>query len=348
MTVLAAALIGVLTAAGGWSFETDFAVRDDGGFPQTIDVERNTAYTHRHGRVREDGKYVILCSGNRHFVPSPPLADFTLEADGDFECHEPRGHVGFSVFFRYDRDSRTGHELSIRRRDADMKLHVELDGRELAVEPLPFGEGATPIGLKLAVAGRHGELTVFGRNYAFDLPTDDPLPARGSVGFDVLSHHGKKLAFARLALSSPETPAVVSERTYRFSLGAEQGANEPLAYDVTLRRYATGETDLSAVLSGSSLGRGERMDSGGSSVQYLGPWDRVTDPYVRIDTPDGEYRNLYNFPDLSFHGKDMRFERGERQLELAALHRIRDAHQEIACSRPAVPKRQRHSLRRLR
>lgn len=278
----------------GWEFETEFSVAGDGGFPQTVDVERNSMWTHRHGRVREDGKYAILCYGNKHFVPSPALGDFTLEAEGDFECHQPRGHVGFSVFFRYDREKRTGHELSIRRRDQDGRLHVELDGEDLAVEELPFCEGATPIGLRLEVKGREGKLRAFGRHYEFALPGGGGAPEKGMVGFDVLPHHGKKLALKRVKLSSPEEPEIKWERGYKFALGQEQGANEPLYYDVKLKRYATGETELEATLGGSSLGRGERGDSGGGSAQYLGPWDRVSDPYVRIDDAEGEeYRNFY-------------------------------------------------------
>ena len=277
-------LLLVSHALAGWRYDCDFSVRDEGGFPYSVDVERRSAYSHRHGRIREDGRYVVLLAGNRHYVPSPDLSDFTFRVSGRMELF--RTDVwDFSLFFR------NGCVLTIRRLK-DNRIAAFFDGREIASVESHGGASVEPFTLILEVVGSRGRI-VFG-----DLVADFEAPdGQGRVGLDLGDWEGNssiavKMVLDELSVESPETPEMEWERPYRITLPCDQGANEAPVYDVRLVRYKSGATEIELSLSGLSIGRGERMEIGSGASQYLGAWERMTDPYVRIDTPTGEYRNI--------------------------------------------------------
>ena len=126
-----AAAFGCLSAFGEYAFSEDFSVRDDVDEAYGIDIERNSHYSHGHGKVI-DGQYAILLNGNRHYLATPKLGDFTLDFVWNIQTTHAGGPgYGLVVFFRRDRASGRGHVLELFRERKDRTLSLVLDGREL-------------------------------------------------------------------------------------------------------------------------------------------------------------------------------------------------------------------------
>ena len=115
-------------AAYGYHFSADFSVVDASGAPYCIDVERNTRFSHGHAYI-DNGRYAIPVNANRHFLATPKLRDFRLEAD--FSQTEIRPHdTGLTVWFRDDRTGRNGHKIVVYW-DFYSKFFIYLDGKEI-------------------------------------------------------------------------------------------------------------------------------------------------------------------------------------------------------------------------
>jgi len=125
----ALSLAAFAACAVEYVFEEDFSVKDERNRAYGIDIEENTSYAHGHGRVA-DGKYEIVVQGNRHFLATPKLRDFSLELDYSIKPFRVQGEIGFLTYFRWDREARRGDVLSVHH-DDKWRLHVLLNGREV-------------------------------------------------------------------------------------------------------------------------------------------------------------------------------------------------------------------------
>ena len=278
-------LLGSLFAVAelpGYEYAEDFSVASPGGWSHAMDIERNSTLSHRHASVR-DGVYCIPVDGNRHFLATPPLGDFRLEADYTLVPFRKLYYtLGFVVFFRYDRRTRQGHRLEVCY-DRDYTLRVGIDGRTIFTradgKPRPLDAQR----LVLSVAGGHGHVETLGASVDFDVPADGP--ARGNVGFDLSTNQSIKLLLDRLSLVSPEDPKAVEFGRWSLALAGTQGSISPPRYEVCASRYETGEVRLDCTMSGTLLDHPRRDATGGSARGSM--LELLTTPYVRIVAADG-------------------------------------------------------------
>ena len=277
-------LAAFVACAGEYVFEEDFSVKDERNRAYGIDIEENTSYAHGHGRVA-DGKYEIVVQGNRHFLATPKLRDFSLELGYSIKPYKHDGEVGFMTYFRWDREARRGDVLSVFH-DKEWRLHVLLNGKEVFTrqdtEDVPL-EGRT---MRLSVKGARANLDLSGTKLSFDVG-DGPA---GYVGFDTMFSPSLLMTVSKVRLESDSAPEKTKVRDYAFVLDRAQAAQTPIRCDVSLSRYASGETELAYRFSGTVADFTNTVETGGSEWGRV--VERLTEPYLRIETPDGEYGNF--------------------------------------------------------
>ena len=285
---IAAAAASAL-AFGEYRFSADFSVVDAAGNPYGIDVERNTRFSHGHSYVTE-GRYAIPVNANRHFLATPKLRDFRLEAD--FSQTEIRPHdTGLTVWFRDDRTGRTGHKVVVYW-DFYSKFFVYLDGKEMYSrqdETIPDLEDSHFV---LDVKDGSGTVEAYGTKVDFALP---PGEAPGYIAFDTQFAAAYPTCYSRIEVVSPEEPAKTMLGQWHLPLAKSQGFWKGPVYDVTLERYESGEYMLSTKLSGTEMDRPvtNRIETGGREWEQM--FERMESPYVRILGPDGEEWRRFNF-----------------------------------------------------
>jgi len=294
LTALAEAFPGATepAPAGHYAYAADFTVHDARSRCQQIDIEENTSFSHGHGRVA-DGKYEILLNTSRHFLATPKLADFTLDFTASMRAHywrdaNIRDRLGLKIYFRWNRTEDCGDVLDWGL-DNDRVLRVFINGRQIfeRQEPMDAVVRTNDV-FRLDVKGAEGVLTFNGTDVRF------PLETAGVAGFVALdSHraHSEMMKLSKLSLTSEAAPAKTHLRDYTFVLSQEQGFQEPLRFDVTLSRYTTGETEMSYKLGGTVAELGPRLKTGGSEWGRI--LERLTDPYLRIETEKGVYREVF-------------------------------------------------------
>ncbi len=285
-----AALAFVLTAAtaGAYEYSEDFSLVDLRGGSYGVDIERNSVLSHEHGWV-ENGCYRIPVNGNRHFLAAPALGDFRLEADYSLVRFKRLDFtLGFSVFFRYDRETRRGSRLDIYY-DRFIKLHIAVDGKEVYARQDADPIKLDALNLVFEVCGRSARVQTLGADVSFDIPAG-PVD-RGAVGFDLTINEGVKMLISRLRLVSPENPAFETVGKWRFQLSKAQGFVAPAVYDVELKRYACGGAELECRLSGMLPDRPPRLETGGR--EWTTMLERMSDPYVKLTAADGTERSFF-------------------------------------------------------
>ena len=285
MPVAMAAVAAAAPAFGGsYVFESDFSVKDERNRAYCIDIEENTSYSHAHGRVA-DGRYEIVVKGNRHFLAAPKLRDFALELDYSIKPYRMAGAVGFLTYFRWDREARRGDVLDVHY-DDKWRLHVLVNGREVYSRQDAEGAPMSDRRMRLEVRGSRASLDLSGTKVGFDVGEG---PA-GHIGFDMTYSPSELMTISRVGLESDSAPEKAKLRDYSFVIGCVQGAQAPVRCDVSIGRYATGETEVECAFSGTVADYVNTVETGGSEWERL--VERLTEPYLRIETPDGEYRNL--------------------------------------------------------
>ena len=284
-----AALMALVVVANGWGAEfvldEDFSVKDEAGGSPSISIERTSALSHAHGAICEGG-YTILIDGNRHGLAMPPVTDFRLESDYSLYLYKMEFGLGYDIHFRRDPVKGGGHRLRVWWDEHEHKLHVFLD------EKLVHTGGKKPenlddLKLVLDVKGTKGVLETVGERVAFEIPGE---VTAGKIAFDMPYSGSNQITFKRVRLTSDTAPEVRHVKDWKFVLSDEKGMVEPPVYEVALDRYATGESLLTVSLDGMLMGRKPRLESGG--CEWTKILERITTPYVRIETAAGEFANL--------------------------------------------------------
>ena len=162
----------------------DFQVKDELNHSYGIDIENHSNYTHGHAQIFEQGKYQVTLDGNKHFLNTPPLKDFSMEMDFTLYTHNIQFGYGFQYYFRYDRKLAKGHVLKFYL-DSDHNLMILLDekviGKRVFIDFPPMEN----MKVKLSVEGDTLQTELFGRTYTGTLEKKG-FPAKGEVGFDLL------------------------------------------------------------------------------------------------------------------------------------------------------------------
>ena len=287
--ILLAVSLAASASAFGYRFSSDFFVVDASGAPYCIDVERNTRFSHGHAYI-DNGRYAIPVNANRHFLATPKLRDFRLEAD--FSQTEIRPHdTGLTVWFRDDRTGRTGHKL-VAYWDFFSKFFIYLDGKEIYSRQDETIPDLSDSHLVIDVRGSTATAELYGTKVEFSLPSNDPA---GYIAFDTQFAAAYPTLYSRIEVVSPEEPPKTEIGRWRMQLSKSQGFWKGPEYNVLLERYESGEYLLSAVLSGTEMDRPvtNRIETGGSEWGQI--LERLECPYVRIIGPDGGEWRRFNF-----------------------------------------------------
>ncbi len=104
-----------------YRFYEDFSTHTDEFAAYNIEVEKTSNLEHKHGRV-ENGGYSLNCSGNKHFLMTPPLYDFSLGFKSKFtstsfsiaaQARNVFRNAGLFIVFDYNTVSKCGKKLEI-------------------------------------------------------------------------------------------------------------------------------------------------------------------------------------------------------------------------------------------
>ncbi|MBO5761865.1 MAG: hypothetical protein J6S53_10035 [Lentisphaeria bacterium] len=289
----------------------DFQVRDELKHSYGIDIENHSNYTHGHAQIFEPGKYQVTLDGNKHFLNTPPLKDFSMEMDFTLYTHRIQFGYGFQYYFRYDRKLAKGHNLKFSL-DQDHNLMILLDekviGKRVFIDFPPMEN----MKVKLAVNGNTLSTEVFGRTYT-GIIEEKNYPEKGEVGFDLLFAPGGEAVITSIKLDSPDDPKKkLLGKKLEFILSQVQGMTEPARYEAALYDYGNGYVVLDCTLAGTVRNRPERIKNGGKGWCY--EYERMTDPYIRIESNGKEFLNVY-----FFNGEYIIFDQDEKVAENRAI-----------------------------
>jgi len=285
--IISAAL--ALSASAEYRFSEDFEARDGSSRAYGIEVEPTANFSHGYGQVGENG-YTILLYCAKHILATPKLRDFRLETDFSMRMLRQEFDVGMRAYFRWDREAKRGCEVKCYWTDKSL-FRCEVNGKSVFERQdrcIPELKGK----FILDVHGDRAEVGFLGSEFAFDVPAG--LPEKGCVALDTCFAPGTQATLRKVTLVSPEEPKKTHVRDWHVELSTAQGFQEPIRYDVSQDRYASGETEFTAKISGTVMDRGPRIQTGGE--EWCSILERLTDPYLRFETAAGEIRNclFYN------------------------------------------------------
>lgn len=270
----------------------NFEVKDELNHSYGIDIENHSNYSHGHAQIFEQGKYRITLNGNKHFLNTPPLKDFSLEMDFSLFTHLIEFGYGFKYYFHYDRKKMKGHEIEFHL-DKDHNLSVRLDGKIIGKRVFIDFPPLENMNVKVSVRGDELSAELFGRSYTGTFEKKG-FPEKGEVGFDLIFSPGAEAVITRIKLDSPDDPKKkLLGKKLEFTLSKIQGTTEPVRYEVALFDYGNGYTVLDCTLAGTIRDRPERKKCGGRAWTY--EFERMTDPYIRIESKGKEFLMLYFF-----------------------------------------------------
>ena len=263
--------------ATAFVFDEKFDSADERGLSPSIEIERHSALSHRHGEVAADGGYTILVPGNRHYLAMPSVGDFVLSADFELGIHSLEFGLGYEVWFGgghvfrayYDTDGALSFSLDGRRFHSGGVLPADARKRLVGTLSMSLEKGV----LSVETFGERAEVAVAG--------TTD-----GKVGFDMTFSTGNQMTFRRVVLKTQDAPAPTKIGDYRFELSRCQGFSEPLVFEVGLSRYPTGEVLADVLLTGLLGTATNRIETGGR--EWGSMKDRLDTPALRFESSAGE------------------------------------------------------------
>ncbi|MFH0797111.1 MAG: hypothetical protein V2A65_08685 [Candidatus Omnitrophota bacterium] len=276
-----------------YRFDADFSFYDERGKSYNILIEQNSDLDHLHSAVKEN-KYHILVCGNKHFAHTPPLKNYRVKlALGVSPARN--NEFGFAIFFRYDRMCRTGYALrcsvsnnklgldllSVRNRNQNVVKRIETPA------PARFDHSAFEVSMEVeedkivfALNDTGVEIADAGRLFQVS----------GSIGLDKTDYRGELIIkkFQIVSTDKLKKSRVIAPLTCRIP--CVHGMSVPYTYTLNMMRYEkSGHYELNIKLSG---GIKERPDRGRCGGQWCHEMDRMTNPYVRLDSLAGECRNI--------------------------------------------------------
>ena len=284
---IAFCFVWTLPASGDFAYEEDFTLLDGLGLPYGIEIERNSHYSHGHAKVL-DGRYAVLVMGNRHWLTTPALGDFRLEADWSIEASHgsDSADLGWELCFHRDRLVGGGHVLGFMRYGKSQRFVISLDGHEIASRENVTSKDLKAAKLSVDVVRGSLRVLVCGVDCSADIPV-----GRGCLCFDSSFTAGEQLYLSRVTLTSPETPDKDEFLRRRIEIPACQGFQEPLVYEIVMSRYRDGCEELTCELSGGVASLGRRIETGGKEWESV--IEKLESPYVRMEAENGHERTFF-------------------------------------------------------
>ena len=290
-------------------FIDDFSFYDENKKPYNILIEKDSDFSHLHSTVRDNG-YCILLTGNKHLANTPQLKNFKIK----FKCKKQLGDpgkemqpavvtavatqkkriFGFTIFFRYDRFTRSGYALTCS--FGSNLIFIDLN-------VLNFHQKKTIKRIEIPISGQMNnsdiDVSMEAKENKFKIKLNDrqieiidehrSFQSHGYIGLDRTSFTGE-LVVNELHISSNE--ALNKEEVQSpiiYDLPCVNGMSVPYRFTLNLYKYENGPYELDIKLSG---GIKERPDRGKCGGQWCYEVDKMKNPYLRIETYKGEFRNI--------------------------------------------------------
>jgi len=283
----------------GYYFNADFSFCGEDGKPYDILIEQNTDLSHLHSTVK-NGEYRLLVPGNKHLVWTPALKNFrtkfNLRIDtppSQEECEFYR--YGFRLFFRYDRFLRQGYLLEV------LIFHQTISACLFTInsrnEKIPIAKSQKTLpakfnryrlDCKVTVEENRVETTVNGIGFNL-IDKKNTFPGAGMIGIDRPFFSGELIIKKWLITSAEKVTRFKIAGPIGLELPCEHGMSVPYKYVLNLYRYQSGPYVMEIKLSGGIKERPQRIKRGDAWTHEM---DRLTTPYVRIDSESGEIRKI--------------------------------------------------------
>ena len=286
-----------------YEFFDDFSFHDEAGKPYNILIEKNSDLEHLHATVKDEA-YHVLVVGNKHFAHTPPLKDFKLELNLNivtpcFEVSDEIHKAGLRVFFRYDRFRKEGYALECAVTNNSFSLDLAfLNSKNEKVHlkklEAPFNSPINHSDFNVILEVNENKIIFTLNGVRLEIVDENHVfPKAGHIGLDKTFYHGE-LIVREWRISSADAigrSKIMGPLT--FNLPCEHGMSVPFSYTLAAYKYESGPYELDIKLSG---GIKDRPDRGKSAGQWCHEMDMMKTPYIRIDSPAGEFKNivLYN------------------------------------------------------
>lgn len=282
-----------------YRFEADFSFSDERGKPYDLLLEQNSDFDHRHSVVK-NGEYHVLIPGNKHLARTPSVKNFKtrfkLKIDTPrFDDSCKFFEYGFRFFFRYDRHLKDGYLLEGLVSDKSILSNLfSINSRNqrtvLEKTEIPIPAGFNRSRLNCVVDVKENRIGISLNGVGVEI-TDakNSFPRAGMIGLDRGFYHGE-LTVEKWSMSSAEKMArsrIAGPLT--IEIPRDHGMSVAYRYVLNLFQYENGPYALDIKLSGGIKDRPERVKGGHAWCHEM---DRLTSPYVRLDSPAGECRNI--------------------------------------------------------
>jgi len=291
-----------------FGYRDDFKFYDENNKPYNWFIEKNTSLTHAHSTVQGDG-YCVLLAGNKHLANTPPLKNFRLKLNLEVRPSKIENY-GFTIFFRYNRILRAGYGVTCSFTAESLSVGLQIFNlNKLAT----IKKTVVPLSSKNTTHDVVADLSVKDNVFKIKLNKDiivitdenNTVETSGLIGFDKSKYHGELLV-KNMALTAQgvckrkpvQDPLIVD-------LPCTNGMSVPYRYALSLFKYDGGPYELEMEVSGGIKSRPDRIKGGG---QWCHEIDMLRNPYVRIESSQGECGNL-----ILFNGLLTLFDREEKR-----------------------------------
>jgi hypothetical protein len=260
-------------------FHDNFRSCDENNRACNWTVLQNSDLSHQH-RQREDGRYLITVTGNRHIPNTPKLREFALKlrfAVDDAMAQNPE----LRIYFWYDTAKRAGHFVAYKLEERQCLVSLgEEHGNHAAIiatQTQPFNaQQLSPWNITLQVTQKTIEVDF--ENCAFEFDAPEGNSQGGKIAFDRSNFFGA-LELQEVTLSSDENvPAKVLLPETQIVFPPDiNGFHTPLRYTMAITQLEnTARLDLE--ISGS-----DRDHPDVPWYPYHGLlFEELTAPYVRL------------------------------------------------------------------
>jgi hypothetical protein len=268
-------------------FNENFLNHLDKEHPDGLVVENNCEQPHLLGYV-EDKKYLMVFPGNKHIPLTGEIKNFSLNVN----CHAEKcsNHVIIVIYFRYCREKRCGYRLEYKwdEKHASLKFEAYNKGDTTSILSLENLNSPGTIAdlnqLKLLVKGENFSF-YHNQNLVHELSDpDNTFGQDGHIAFDRGRFLGPMVIESVNIESEEEKESKSLWPEISFALPKSlNGFDSAWIVNIKSEQFV-GRTVIDAELSGGPVPR-KRNEAFSGRL----PNEKLTGPYLRLESPDGKY-----------------------------------------------------------